>query len=332
MIASVIIPAFNSEKTIGECIAALNEQEFPKKEFEIIVVDDGSTDNTKKIAEMLGARVFPQKNSGPAKARNNGARKAKGGILVFTDADCMPEKNWIAEMLEPFSDLEVAGAQGAYRTRQKSIVARFAQMEIEERYERMKRFSGKLDWVGSYSAAYRKKDFLEAGGFDESFPKASGEDPELSYRIAKQGKKLVFNPKAIVYHTHPSTLKKYFWSKFWRAYYRVPMYGKHPDKAIRDSYTTTELKLQIAAQYASWLLLAAAAATFAVGDIQAPAFLGALSLLAFAAIPASSARFFLFAAKKDIGAAIAGVLLLIPSRTAAFCLGLPAGLLAGALK
>ncbi|MFH1391815.1 MAG: glycosyltransferase family 2 protein, partial [Candidatus Diapherotrites archaeon] len=196
---SVIIPAYNSEKTIGNCIEAIRNQDFSEP-FEIIVVDDGSKDETSDAAEELGAVVLKQKNSGPAKARNLGAKNAKGDILVFTDADCVPEQNWLKEMTAPFKHKEIIGVQGAYNTKQKSITARFNQIEIEERYDRMKRKSETLDWIGSYSAGYRKKDYLEVGGFDESFPKASGEDPELSYKLAKLGKKLVFNPKAIVYH------------------------------------------------------------------------------------------------------------------------------------
>ena len=138
--ASVIVPAYNSAQTIIGCINALKAQDYGGK-FEIIVVDDGSKDSTTQIAKKSGAKVFSQPNAGPAKARNLGAENAKGEILLFTDADCVPEKNWLQEMLQPFAEKKVSGVQGAYKTRQKSLAARFAQIEIEERYERMKRFS-----------------------------------------------------------------------------------------------------------------------------------------------------------------------------------------------
>lgn len=331
MLASVIVPAYNSEKTIGECIESLKKQEY-KEKFEIIVVDDGSKDSTAAIAKKMGAKVFVQENSGPAKARNLGAKNARGEILLFTDSDCIAEKKWLMEMLSPFNDKNVVGVQGAYKTRQTSVVARFVQLEVEERYEHMKRKAAELDWIGSYAAAYRKKDFFETGGFDESFPEASGEDPELSYRLAKSGKKLVFNPNAIVYHTHPETLEKYFWVKFQRAFYRVALYSKHKDKVISDSYTPPELKFQIAAQYASWALLAAGTLALAIGNTAMSMFLGGVSLLAFLAIPASATKFFLFAAKKDPQAGMVGVVFMIPSRTAAFCLGLVAGLVKKVVK
>ena len=150
----------------------------------------------------------------------------------------------------PFDDADVAGVQGAYKSRQKSLVARFTQLDIEDRYARLDRKSENLDWIGSYSAAYRKKIFLELEGFDKDFPTASGEDPELSFKVAKKGYKLIFNRDAIVYHTHETSLMKYLRTKFYRAYWRVLLYSKHTRKIVTDSYTPQELKLQIAAMYA----------------------------------------------------------------------------------
>lgn len=318
MKASIIIPAYNNEKTIQECLKACKGQTL--KPFEIIVIDDGSTDRTMELAKSENVKVFSQKNSGPAKARNLGAKKSSGDILIFTDSDCVPEKNWLQEMVAPFKNKEVIGVQGAYKSRQKSIVAKFAQMEIEERYERMKK-SKEIDWIGSYSAGYRKKDFLDVNGFDESFPKASGEDPELSYKLSKMGKKLVFNPKAIVYHYHPDTIFKYLKVKFERAFYRVNLYSKHSDKIVKDSYTTPWIKFQIVAGYAGFVLFLASIPLISSGQLALGAgalglstIIGSLGLL-------STLQFTKYALKKDLGVAIAS-LIIIPLRTIAFQLGL----------
>lgn len=240
---SVIIPAYNAEKSIAHCLHALQEQSIHANE--IIIVDDGSSDETKSIAEKFKkVKVLSQKNQGPAIARNNGSKSAKGEIIIFLDSDCVPERNWLEKMIQPFNEKNVIGVQGAYKTKQKSLIARFDQLDIEYRYERMKRIP-KLDWIGSYSAAYRKEIFLSEGGFDETFPKASGEDAEFSYRLAEKGHLLVFAPRAIVYHTHPETLWKYLNVKFFRAYWRMRMYLKHPQKMVKDSYTPQTLKLSI---------------------------------------------------------------------------------------
>ncbi|MFH0970334.1 MAG: glycosyltransferase [Candidatus Diapherotrites archaeon] len=237
---SVIIPAYNAEKTLPSCVDALLQQTVLPDE--IILVDDGSTDHTTIIAESYSTIILiKQTNQGPAKARNNGAKHAKGDIIFFLDSDCVPEKNFIHEMLLPFHDEKVVGVQGAYRTRQQSWVARFDQLDIEYRYTHLQR-AKKMDWIGSYAAAYHRKTFIAEKGFDETFPRASGEDAELSYRLSEKGMKLVFSPTAIVYHTHPATLLHYLKVKFFRAYWRTRMYVKHPEKSIHDSYTPQELK------------------------------------------------------------------------------------------
>ncbi len=243
---SVIVPTYNSQKTIEECVQAILNQKVPE-EFELIIVDDASKDDTEKILEKYSNKIIylkNKKNKGPAFSRNIGAKKAKGKIVVFTDSDCIAAKNWLSEMIKPFEDEKVAAVQGAYKTKQKELIARFSQEEIEQRYELLRKAKN-LDWVGSYSAAYSKNIFLEEGGFDESFPIASGEDPDLSFRVAKKGHKIVFNEKAIVYHTHPNNLGWYLRTKFFRAYYRVILYKKHPQKAVKDSYTPQLLKLRI---------------------------------------------------------------------------------------
>lgn len=248
--ATVVVPAYNAEKTIAETLRALENQSVPASDFEVIVVDDGSSDATAEIVRGFSrVKLIQQKNGGPAKARNAGARIARGDIVVFTDADCVPEPEWLVQMLKPFEDLTITGVQGAYRTRQTEWVARFVQLEIEERYERQARAMekrGRIDFVGSYAAAYRRNEYLEVGGFDPTFPSASGEDPDLSFRLSERGARLVFNPRAVVFHTHPTRLLAYWRTKFFRAYWRVKLYGKNPSKMAGDNYTPKVLNAQIA--------------------------------------------------------------------------------------
>jgi len=321
---SIIVPAYNDEKAISNCVESLMQQDY-KMPFEVIVIDDGSKDDTGDAAEELGAIVLRKKNAGPAKARNLGAKNAKGEILVFTDSDCVPEKNWLSEMLEPFKDKEVIGVQGAYKTKQKELVARFVQAEIEERYEKMKKNSRKLDWIGSYSAAYRKKDFFDVGGFDESFPKASGEDPELSFKLAKQGKKLVFNPKAIVYHTHPKSIREYFKVKFFRAFYRVKLYSKHSDKILNDSYTKNSIKIQIAAGYFGALMILMIPALLVLNQEFFAWLIAGINTILVVAATIVTIKSAIDARQDPIVALFS--LIMIQVRTVAFMLGLPAGII-----
>lgn len=247
---SVVIPTYNNGSDIHHCLDALMAQDYPPEKFEIVVVDDGSEDNTSRVVSEYEGRIplvryFYQTNHGPATARNAGASRAAGEIILFTDDDCVPERNWIREMTRPFeTNSEIVAVKGAYRTNQESAIAKFAQIEFESRYRKMKN-SEYVDFVDTYSAAFKRDVFMKLKGFDTSFPVANNEDVEFSYRMADAGYKMVFNPDAIVYHTHPDTLFKYMRNKFSRAYWRMAVYKTFPEKMRSDSYTPQTLKLQI---------------------------------------------------------------------------------------
>jgi cellulose synthase/poly-beta-1,6-N-acetylglucosamine synthase-like glycosyltransferase len=317
--ASVIVPAFNAEKTIGACIESLLAQ--GQKALEIIVVDDGSADRTLEIIMGFGGvKLVKQNHAGPAVARNRGAKAAKGEIIIFTDSDCIAEPDWLEEMLKPFSDPVVAGVQGRYKCRQREIVARLIQLEIGQRYEKMEG-KNSIDFISTYSAAYRKSVFEEFKGFDTSFPMASGEDTDLSFRVHEAGCKMVFSPKAIVWHTHPTSWKKYFRVKFFRAFWRTKVYRKHKGKMLNDSYTSQTMKAQLI------LLLFACLTTLATiifpvtfpADFFLPVTEGVLTVLFITTLP-----FSLWAARRDLAVGIIAPFAII-LRTVVFSCGLVLG-------
>ncbi|MCP4688439.1 MAG: glycosyltransferase [Desulfobacterales bacterium] len=242
---SVIIPAFNSAARLPVCLEALEKQTFPRDRYEIIVVDDGSRDDTALAAGRFNVRCRRQENKGPAAARNNGVSMARGDIVLFTDDDCAPDKNWITEMASALESEEVVGVKGAYKTAQGALWARFAQAEFNDRY-RLLRKKKYIDVVDTHAAGYKKEVFLAMGGFDESFPVPNNEDVDLSYRMSVRGYKMVFNPNAVVWHAdHPDTLAGYMKLKFWRGYWRMVVYRRFTGKMVADSYTPQTLKLQI---------------------------------------------------------------------------------------
>ncbi len=242
---SVIVPAYNAAETIGACLEALSRQTVPPDAYEVIVVDDGSTDGTAEIARKHGVRVISQPNAGPAAARNRGAEAARGEILLFTDADCEPTPGWIAAFARAFdANPDAAGAKGTYLSRQREIVARFTQMEYEERYARMEG-KPRIDFVDTYSAAYRRDVFLESGGFDATFPTASVEDQELSFRMARAGHRMIYVPEARVYHIHNRTVGAYWRRKFYIGYWKALVTRRFPERLVSDSHTPQVLKLQM---------------------------------------------------------------------------------------
>jgi len=241
-------------------MSALNNQSLPRSEYEVIVVDDGSTDETADIAARYGARVLKQVNSGPASARNKGIAEARGTIVLFTDSDCVPAPDWIQEMAAPLADPQITGVKGIYRTQQKNLTARFIQVEYEDRYDHTARCKY-VDFVDTYAAGYRRDVLIANGGFSTYFPFASVEDQELSFRLASAGHKMVFNPRAIVYHHHPESWHRYVQRKYRIGYWKTLVLRLHPSKAWRDSHTPWNLKLQ--------MLLAALSAPLALLSLWA---------------------------------------------------------------
>ena len=241
---SVVVPAYNAQDTLDMCLAALQSQTVDPDRYEIILVDDGSTDRTVEIAEQYGVRLIRQPNAGPAAARNRGAQAAKGQILLFTDADCAPAPDWAEHMAGAFREPNVAGAKGIYHTRQQALIARFVQLEYEFKYARMRRMA-QIDFIDTYAAAYRRKVFLDHGGFDPAYRTASVEDQELSFRLARQGHRLIFVPQAIVYHQHDATVAEYWRRKYGIGYWKALLLRQHPERALYDSHTPQTLKLQL---------------------------------------------------------------------------------------
>lgn len=314
---SVVIPAYNSAEMLPTCLQALQAQTLPADQYEIIVVDDGSTDDTAEVARDLGVRVISQPNAGPAAARNRGALAARGDILLFTDADCTPFPDWVECMTATFTELGVVGAKGVYRTRQRDLVARFVQAEYEDKYDRMRTLET-IDFVDTYSAGYRRDVFLASGGFDTCFPTASVEDQEFSFALAETGHRLVFVPNAQVFHIHDRTLAEYARRKFWIGYWKVRVMREHPGKLIHDSHTPQVLKLQMG--------LAALGALLIVGGVLQERLLVA-GLAAWAALFSSGLPFMLELLRRD-----APVVLVAPLMTFVRAWALGLGFFSGLLR
>jgi cellulose synthase/poly-beta-1,6-N-acetylglucosamine synthase-like glycosyltransferase len=286
---SIIIPAFNASKTINACIESLLSQKASEK-FEVIIVDDGSMDNTAEVVKKFKkVKLVQQENKGPASARNNGARHAKGNIIVFIDSDCVAGKNWLEEMILPFNNLEVVGVQGTYKSMQKELMARFEQLRIMQRHEKMRKQQF-IDFIGSFSAAFRKTAFFPVKGFDENYPMASGEDTDLSFKLSAKGRKLVFASKAVVWHQHPVSFWKYLRVKFYRAFWRIPLYKSHKNKLVKDSYTSFTIKAQMGIAVLSIL-------SFIASLLFSAFWISTIALLAL--IPTLNLGFFFWAFRKD---------------------------------
>ncbi len=238
---SVIIPVYNRAGLIGSVIEALLNQQTPP--LEIIIVDDGSTDNTGDVVRSYPVKYIRQENRGPASARNRGFKESKGEVVAFIDSDCIARPDWLEKVLSGFDSPEVGAVAGSYDiANPESLLSRLIHAEIKWRHSRFGRY---IRAFGSYNVAIRRDVFERLGGFDETYRTASGEDNDLSYRILKAGYKIRFVPQALVAHYHTEKLFKYLKEQFRHAFWRMKLYKDHPEMAKGDDYTLRRDILEI---------------------------------------------------------------------------------------
>jgi len=212
---SVVIPTFNRLASLQRTLAGLEHQTFPRAEFEIVVVSDGSCDGTNEFLRAqnnLGAVI--QENQGVAAARNAGIARASGEIVLFVDDDVMPTPQLIAEHLATHArhrdDVIVLCPMLTPRDFKMASWVRLEQAMLEKQYADMS--AGK--WHATARQFYTgntsllRRHVVQAGGFDPSFRRA--EDVELAYRLAARGLKFVFNAHAIGYHYADRSFKSWF--------------------------------------------------------------------------------------------------------------------------
>ncbi|MBI4019895.1 MAG: glycosyltransferase [Candidatus Aenigmarchaeota archaeon] len=206
--ATVVIPAYNEEGTIGECIDAVLGSDYPKKLLEVILVDDGSTDDTVRIARTKGVKVISQNHLGKVEALNKGVFSAKNGIVVTIDADTMVERQAIRELVKPFSDKRIGSVSGIAKVQNGSgLLSSFQRVEyvynffIREVSSSL--FRSSLGICGALSA-YRTSLLRQLGGFKKT---TASEDFDIALHIRKMGYGVITADRARGYTIVPDTMQ-----------------------------------------------------------------------------------------------------------------------------
>jgi poly-beta-1,6-N-acetyl-D-glucosamine synthase len=210
---SVIVPAFNEEKTIAKTIESLLALDYPKDKIEIIVIDDGSTDETYKIAKQYkkeGVRVYKKKNEGKGKTLNFGLTKATGSFISCLDADSFVAPDSLKRLMSYFYDSKIMAVTPSLKIyKPKNFLQKVQMMEFYLGIYLRKMFSflGSIHVTPGPFSVYRKEFFDKYGGYDED---NLTEDIEVALRIQSKGYYIENSVDANVYTMGPATFKELF--------------------------------------------------------------------------------------------------------------------------
>jgi glycosyltransferase involved in cell wall biosynthesis len=225
---SVVICAYNAERTMRSCLESLRKIDYPN--FEVVIVDDGSRDHTADISmEFPEFRLIRQPNKGLSVARNVGMQAARGELIAYTDSDCVVDPDWLTLIVRSMGEGRFDGCGGPnYAPHEDELVAGCvaaspgAPCPVLTADDRAEHLAG-------CNMVFRKAALLAIGGFDPQFT-AAGDDVDICWRMLDAGYSLGFCPAAFVWHFRRNTVKAYYGQQ--RGYGRAEamLFMKYPDR------------------------------------------------------------------------------------------------------
>ncbi|HWB50625.1 MAG TPA: glycosyltransferase, partial [Stellaceae bacterium] len=223
---SVVVCAYNAERTIYDCLVSLERLNYP--DYEVVVVNDGSTDETLAIAESFPyCRIISQENKGLSVARNVGAEAATGEIVAYTDSDCVADPDWLDYLVGTMETKGLAACGGP----------NFSPAETRLVPEAVAAAPGApchvllddeiAEHIAGCNMAFRRGVLLGIGGFDPIFH-AAGDDVDFCWRLQDAGYTIGYSPAAFVWHFRRNTVKAYIGQQKGYGKAEALLYGKHP--------------------------------------------------------------------------------------------------------
>lgn len=182
---SVVIPAFNEEKYIANCLQAIKKQTYPSDKYEVIVSDNNSTDKTVKIAKKFKVSIVNTKKQGNTFALAKGCSNAKGDIIACTDADSVVDSRWLEKIAETFTETEIVAITGRAEIDFNSSIAKFIVSNLYSIFLRLS-FALNIPNLSGFNMAFRQKHYSKIGGINESIQMSP--DVDLGRRFKDIGK------------------------------------------------------------------------------------------------------------------------------------------------
>lgn len=285
---SVIVPVHNGAATIGACVQALLAQDYPADRREIIIVDNNSTDATPRLVQALPVRCVAERAAQSSyAARNAGVAAARGEILAFTDADCVPAPDWLRRGVAAFNGSPgVGGVAGAIRPLPPTTLAQRYAVETQAlSQETAVRGNSYRPAAYTANAFYRRVAWEAAGGFDPAV--RSGGDADLAWRVQERaGWRIAYAGDAVVAHRHRETVRGLLRQRRLYGYGSVINYAKYHGRMARRTWRHVYWDARVLARKLGRALAASAACAVCLGrgGRRERAALAVLDVLVFGAM------------------------------------------------
>ncbi len=223
---SVVVCAYNAERTMAACLASLEKLNYP--DYEVVVVNDGSTDRTLEISQRFAyCRIISQPNKGLSVARNVGADAATGEIVAYTDSDCVADPDWLTYLVAKMETAQLMACGGPnFPPPEDSLVP--AAVAVSPGGPTHVLLSDDVaEHIAGCNMAFRRDVLLRMGGFDPVY-RAAGDDVDICWRFQDAGYTIGFSPAAVVWHFRRNTVKAYIGQQRGYGKAEALVYSKHP--------------------------------------------------------------------------------------------------------
>lgn len=223
---SVVVCAYNAERTMAACLASLEKLNYPN--YEVIVVNDGSSDRTREISEQFDyVRLINQENKGLSAARNVGIEASTGEIVAFTDSDCVADPDWLTYLVGTFLRTGRSAVGGPNFPPPEDNLVPSAVAVSPGGPTHVLLSDEVAEHIPGCNMAFKKKVLQEINGFDPVF-RAAGDDVDLCWRLQNAGYQIGFSPAAVVWHFRRNTVRAYLNQQRGYGKAEAQLYFKHP--------------------------------------------------------------------------------------------------------
>lgn len=233
---TVLITVKNSKHTIKNCIDSILGLNY--KNYKVYVVDAFSTDGTYEILKSYGKKIKVERYKGnPPKAYNYAIKKIKTEFIAFTDGDCVVDKNWLKKIVSSFESEEIGAVVGFCKTPEKvNFLQKLIGIELESRFKKFPKFISRGPTMNFCVRAKIAKKLKFDEKLDVSY------DADFGYRLTAEGKKIVYQPKAVIYHHHRASWKGFFKQQLIYGKFVPLLYLKHR-KMVKGDHISKPLMI-----------------------------------------------------------------------------------------